>query len=132
MRKLEGQMMPAGIVGLEGKSKGSDLAVQYSRDVCQWTEILFIQLTVDEQRERDSESRLRARHGEFCVIKSKFTQARNEEIQEVKKTFDGRHMRMERIDSDSFDYVQFMDDSHMMSVEGKRLIRTRSHLNFDS
>lgn len=43
-----------------------------------------------------------------------------------------RHMRMERIDSDSFDYVQFMDDSYMMCVEGKRLIRTRSHLNFDS
>lgn len=42
------------------------------------------------------------------------------------------HMRMERIDLDSSDYVQFMDDSHMMSVEGKRLICTRSHLNFDS
>lgn len=39
---------------------------------------------------------------------------------------------MERIDSDSFDYVQFMNDSHMMSVEGKRRIRTRSHLNPDS
>lgn len=39
---------------------------------------------------------------------------------------------MERIDSDSSDYVQFMDDSYMMCVEGKRLIRTRLHLNFDS
>lgn len=39
---------------------------------------------------------------------------------------------MERIDSDSSDDVQFMDDSYMMSDEGKRLICTRSHLNFDS
>lgn len=29
---------------------------------------------------------------------------------------------MERIDLDRFDYVQFMDDSYMMSVEGKRRI----------
>lgn len=54
-----------------------------------------------------------SRHGEFCEIKSKFTQARNEEIQEVKKkhsmadsNYDyDRHMRMERIDLDRFDYV---------------------------
>lgn len=41
---------------------------------------------------------------------------------------------MGRIDSDRFDYVQVMDHSHshMMSLERKRLIRTRSHLNFDS
>lgn len=80
--------------------------------------------------------------GEFCEIKSKFTQARNEDIQEVKKkhsmadsNYDyDRHMRMERIDLDRFDYVQFMVHSlsHMMSLERKRLIRTRSHLNPDS
>lgn len=72
-------MMPAGIVGLEGCRSKQVQDERFGPPICQWTEILFIQLTVDEQRERDSESRLRARHGEFCDMKSSSRLVRNED-----------------------------------------------------
>lgn len=100
-------MIPAGIVGLEGcrskqvqderfgpPSRGS----VFTRCLRQWTEILFIQLTVDEQRERDSESRLRARHGEFCDMKSSSRLARNED--RSKGWGSGKNIMMAMADSD--------------------------------
>lgn len=86
----------------------------------QWTLSRFKQPVVDEQLVRLPSRNLGRDTRKFLRYEVNLTLAREEDVKEVKKMFAmadrdsdyddyDRHMRMERMDSDSFDYVQPYD-----------------------